>query len=113
MLKLFSLAITNSIKPIAQILSHLPQLYVTYEKKSTQGVSLLTQHFNLIGGLLGLYMCFMIPPVSISVYLIYLFSLFQAISLYAFAIHYDGIERFYKEKKTDEKESNKDLEDHE
>ena len=59
-------------------------------------------------------MCFKIPPRSITTYLIYLFSLFQAISLYAFAIYYDGIERFYKEK--EEKkiyETNKDLEDNE
>eukprot|EP01080_Neovahlkampfia_damariscottae_P003964 gene3964-7220_t len=104
---------TNSIKPIAQIFSHLPQLYVTYEKKSTVGVSMMSQHLNLIGGFLGLYMCYEIPPKSITTYMIYLFSLFQAVSLYAFAIYYDGFERFYKEIKEEKKDinTNKDLED--
>lgn len=47
--------ITNSVKPITQILSHLPQLKVCYQLKTTSGVALLSQHLNLIGGIAGLY----------------------------------------------------------
>jgi len=84
-----SLPFTNTIKPITQILSHLPQLKVCYDIKTTSGVSMLSQHFNIIGGILGVYMCFVIPPVSAMTYLIYFNSIFQAVSLYALAIYYD------------------------
>eukprot|EP00026_Physarum_polycephalum_P017702 Phypoly_transcript_19011.p1 GENE.Phypoly_transcript_19011~~Phypoly_transcript_19011.p1 ORF type:complete len:228 (+),score=6.77 Phypoly_transcript_19011:96-686(+) len=80
---------TNTIKPITQILSHLPQLKVCYDLKTTNGVSMLSQHFNIIGGLLGVYMCYIIPPVSQMTYLIYANSIFQALSLYTLALYYD------------------------
>lgn len=48
-------ALTSSFKPISQLLSHLPQLYLTWNKKTAEGVSLSTQHLNLVGGLSGLY----------------------------------------------------------
>lgn len=38
--------------------SHLPQMKVCYDLRTTSGVSLLSQHFNLIGGLLGIYSTF-------------------------------------------------------
>lgn len=50
-----SIALTSSFKPVSQLLSHLPQLYLTWTKKTTEGVSLSTQHLNLVGGLSGLY----------------------------------------------------------
>lgn len=99
------------MKPLSQVLSHLPQLYVTYERKSTQGVSLLSQHLNLIGGFLGLYQIYVIPPVSKSTYLVYLNSIFQATSIYAFAIYFDGFQRFFdeREEKQEEKEEDKEI----
>ena len=51
---------TNSIKPGAQIFSHIPQLLLCWNLKTTQGVSLDTQHLNMVGGLCGLIMCFLI-----------------------------------------------------
>lgn len=74
-------------------------------------MSLLSQHLNLIGGILGLYQIYMIPPVSKTTYLIYLNSIFQATSIYAFAIYYDGINRFFDEKedKFEEKEEDKEI----
>ena len=58
----WSIALTNTIKPGAQVLSHIPQLYLCWQKKTTSGVSLPTQHLNVIGGLSGLMMCFLVPP---------------------------------------------------
>jgi len=83
--------VTNSVKPLTQILSHLPQLRMCYDLKTTSGVSLTSQHLNLVGGCAGLYMCVIIPPVYWTTYLIYVNSLLQAISLYMMAAHYDGI----------------------
>eukprot|EP01113_Clastostelium_recurvatum_P025121 TRINITY_DN3019_c0_g1_i4.p1 TRINITY_DN3019_c0_g1~~TRINITY_DN3019_c0_g1_i4.p1 ORF type:complete len:244 (+),score=70.08 TRINITY_DN3019_c0_g1_i4:78-809(+) len=83
-----TMAITNYIKPITQLLSHIPQLKVCYDLASTAGVAMLSQHLNFIGGALGLYMCFVIPPVSSTTYIIYFNSCFQALSLYAMALYF-------------------------
>ena len=48
-------ALTNSFKPIAQVLSHLPQLAECIKLKTTMGCSLMSQHINFVGGLLGLF----------------------------------------------------------
>eukprot|EP00484_Ammonia_sp_Unknown_P018325 CAMPEP_0197036060 /NCGR_PEP_ID=MMETSP1384-20130603/13673_1 /TAXON_ID=29189 /ORGANISM="Ammonia sp." /LENGTH=243 /DNA_ID=CAMNT_0042466189 /DNA_START=115 /DNA_END=846 /DNA_ORIENTATION=- len=85
-----TIALTNSIKPGAQIFSHIPQLWVCYNLKTAQGVSLKTQHLNMIGGVAGLIMCFIIEPKSIMTYFLYINSMFQAISLYLVAIVYDN-----------------------
>jgi len=85
----FSVHYTNTIKPITQILSHLPQLEECYRQSSTSGVSKLSQHLNFTGGLLGLYMCWILPPVSPMTYLIYFNSVLQALSLYAFVVYFD------------------------
>ena len=58
----FTIAFTNSIKPGAQIMSHIPQLLLCWNLKTTQGVSLDTQHLNMVGGVCGLIMCFLITP---------------------------------------------------
>jgi len=96
---------TNSIKPIGQILSHLPQLYVCYKLRSTSGVSMLTQHLNLIGGITGVssipwfwlfwlswVVTLLIKIKTIASFLIYFFSTLQALSLYALAWKFDGWE---------------------
>ncbi|KAL0481458.1 hypothetical protein AKO1_011226 [Acrasis kona] len=88
-----SIFFTNTIKPICQVMSHLPQLYETYNRKSTEGLSLTTQHLNLLGGLAGIYMYSIVPPVSYMTYLVYINSMFQAISLYSMAFYYDGTNR--------------------
>eukprot|EP01120_Amphizonella_sp_Union-15-10_P012288 TRINITY_DN5432_c0_g2_i1.p1 TRINITY_DN5432_c0_g2~~TRINITY_DN5432_c0_g2_i1.p1 ORF type:complete len:236 (-),score=21.80 TRINITY_DN5432_c0_g2_i1:78-785(-) len=79
---------TNSMKPITQVLSHIPQLVECVKLKTTRGVSLPTQHLNFLGGIAGLYMCFVIPPVATTTYLIYLNSIFQALSIYFLAHYY-------------------------
>lgn len=55
--------------------------------KTTSGVSLSTQHLNTIGGLAGLYMCYVLP-VSTATLLLYCNSLFQAFSIYFLAWNY-------------------------
>lgn len=85
-----SIPYTNSLKPISQFLSHLPQLYLSYKKKTTEGVSLTTQHLNMIGGVCGLFMYSIVEAKTYSTVLMYWSSLFQAISLYIFAIYFDG-----------------------
>jgi uncharacterized protein with PQ loop repeat len=90
-----TMTITNSAKPLSQIFSHLPQLYLTYEKKSTMGVSMLSQHLNFAGGILGILMYLGIPPVSKYTYLVYINSLFQATSMYVFAVYFDGFGRLF------------------
>jgi hypothetical protein len=86
---------TNIIKPICQILSHIPQLLETYNKKSTEGLSLTTQHLNMVGGIAGIYMYSIVPPVSFMTRLVYINSMFQAISLYVMAWYYDGWRRLW------------------
>mmetsp|Transcript_5196 Transcript_5196/g.5658 ORF Transcript_5196/g.5658 Transcript_5196/m.5658 type:complete len:220 (+) Transcript_5196:20-679(+) len=80
-----SIHFTNYFKPIAQVLSHLPQLYECYRIKTTSGVSLTTQHLNVVGGLAGLFMCYIIPPKASTTYLIYSNSILQALSIYMLA----------------------------
>lgn len=84
-----SIVITNNIKPITQVLSHLPQLKVCIDIRTTAGVSMMSQHFNLVGGVLGLSMCLFIPPISNQVYFIYGNSVMQALSIYALYVYYD------------------------
>lgn len=84
-----TIAITNAIKPITQVLSHIPQLKVCIDIKTTGGVSMMSQHFNLVGGILGLLMCLFIPPKYYQVYFIYANSVLQAVSIYALYLYYD------------------------
>jgi len=84
-----TIAATNLIKPITQVLSHLPQLQLCYRLKSTQGVSLLSQHLNFLGGFTGVAMCLISKPQFVTTYFIYLFSVLQAISIYGMALWYD------------------------
>lgn len=85
----FTMYLTNMIKPGAQVMSHIPQLHLCYKLKTTSGVSLKTQHLNMIGGVCGLIMCFIIPPKSTMTYFLYTNSMLQAISLYILAFMYD------------------------
>ena len=54
--------------PVTQITSHLPQLAECVRLKTTSGVSLSSQHLNFIGGVLGIYMCFIIKYRSSLLY---------------------------------------------
>ncbi|KYQ88786.1 transmembrane protein [Tieghemostelium lacteum] len=84
-----SMYTTNSIKPITQVLSHLPQLIVSYKSKSTQGVSLQSQYLNFFGGVVGVLMLIGIPPVSIMTYFIYINSIAQSVSIFLMYFYYD------------------------
>uniref|UniRef100_A0A7S1PHT6 Mannose-P-dolichol utilization defect 1 protein homolog n=1 Tax=Percolomonas cosmopolitus TaxID=63605 RepID=A0A7S1PHT6_9EUKA len=90
-----TIPLTNTLKPISQLTSHLPQLYLSYKKRTTEGVSLSTQHLNVIGGFCGLFMYSFIEAKSFMTVLVYWNSLFQAFSLYALAVYFDGWERIW------------------
>ncbi|GAM22331.1 hypothetical protein SAMD00019534_055060 [Acytostelium subglobosum LB1] len=81
--------ITNSVKPITQLLSHLPQVMVCINAKSTSGVSLPSQYLNLFGGLTGVIMCYGIAPVSKLTYFIFINSVWQALSIFIMYFYYD------------------------
>jgi uncharacterized protein with PQ loop repeat len=49
----FTIMITSYIKPFSQVLSHIPQLLECHRLKTCAGVSLLSQHLNFVGGLMG------------------------------------------------------------
>ena len=85
-----TIPLTNLIKPGAQIFSHIPQLYLCWQLRTAQGVSLKTQHLNVIGGAAGMIMCILIPPKSFMTYFLYINSMFQAISLYVVAVLFDN-----------------------
>ena len=68
-----------------QIISHLPQLAECYQLRTTVGVSLISQHINFVGGLAGVYMCFLLKT-NASTTLLYLNSIFQAVSIYLLAL---------------------------
>ena len=90
MIKLWpgSVIFTNSIKPIGQVMSHIPQVIECIKLRTTLGISMSSQHLNFLGGAMGLLMCNFIPPVYMTTYLIYFNSVFQAVSLYAIALYY-------------------------
>ncbi|EGG25193.1 transmembrane protein [Cavenderia fasciculata] len=84
-----SLYITNSIKPLTQLFSHIPQAVLCVRDKTTTGVSLSSQYLNFFGGIAGAIMCYGIPPVSFLTYLIYYNSVLQAASIFILYFYYD------------------------
>eukprot|EP01094_Clydonella_sp_ATCC50884_P023950 TRINITY_DN5882_c0_g1_i3.p1 TRINITY_DN5882_c0_g1~~TRINITY_DN5882_c0_g1_i3.p1 ORF type:complete len:242 (+),score=61.98 TRINITY_DN5882_c0_g1_i3:326-1051(+) len=84
-----SLPYTSSVKPACQLLSHVPQLLEVVRCRTAAGTSMATQHLNFVGGMAGLIMCYLVPPVSIMTTLMYVNSCMQAITLYYAAIYFD------------------------
>jgi len=85
-----TIAWTNFIKPISQFLSHLPQLRMCYNLKTTTGIALSTQHLSLAGGISGVAMCYLVPPKAVTTYMVYVNAIWQALSLYWMTVYYDG-----------------------
>eukprot|EP00727_Mastigamoeba_balamuthi_P004316 m51a1_g13882 hypothetical protein (234) ;mRNA; r:653240-654492 len=85
-----SMEYTSVIKPITQLVSHLPQLYECWKLKTTKGCSMFTQHLNLVGGVCGIYLCLVVTPKTNWTYVLYANTIFQATSLYLLAYLYDG-----------------------
>ena len=80
--------ITDSIKPITQVLSLVAQVVKCIKLKTTVGVSIFGQHLNVIGAFLGFIMCILIGPMPLSTWLIYINSLIQGTTLYVLAMCY-------------------------
>lgn len=84
----WTIKFTNSIKPIGQIASHIPQIIECCKLHTTLGISMSSQHLNFLGGACGMFMCWILPPKYNTTYLIYANSVFQAVSLYGLAFYY-------------------------
>lgn len=85
-----TMSLTNFVKPVSQVASHIPQLLECRKWRTTAGVALMSQHMNFIGGILGIYMCYVIPPKSVMPWLLYINSLLQASTLYFAWFWYDS-----------------------
>ena len=95
---------TDLVKPICQILSHIPQIVQCIKLHTTTGCSMMGQHLNLIGSILGIFMCYLENEESIKTWIIYFNSGFQAISLYLVAFWYHEMRCFDSAKKTKSEE---------
>jgi uncharacterized protein with PQ loop repeat len=83
-----SLDLTSYIKPLSQVLSQIPQLVECVKYRTTSAISFLSVHLGLIGGLCGLYMCYVFA-LPFSLWLIYVDAIvLQALSFYALAFWY-------------------------
>jgi uncharacterized protein with PQ loop repeat len=69
---------TDLVKPFCQIASHIPQLRQCLKLRSTSGVSMLGQHLNFIGCVLGCLMCVLMNEQSVKTWVIYVNSGLQA-----------------------------------
>lgn len=85
-----SLVVTNYFKPLSQVFSIVPQLLECRRLQTASGVSLLSQHLNFLGGLMGIYMCSIIPPKSSITWFLYINSCGQAFCIYAMWLWYDS-----------------------
>ena len=52
-----SIKFTKWINPATQVVCYVPYIWVMVQNGTTRGVSLLGQHLNMIGGVLGMLMC--------------------------------------------------------
>lgn len=83
-----TLDMTSYVKPLSQILSQIPQLVECVKYRTTSAISFLSVHLGLIGGLCGLYMCYVFA-LPFSLWLIYVDAIvLQALSFYALAFWY-------------------------
>jgi uncharacterized protein with PQ loop repeat len=83
-----SLDITSYMKPLSQIISQIPQLVECIKYRTTSAISFLSVHLGLVGGLAGLYMCYVFE-LPLSIWLIYIDAiLLQALSFYLLAFWY-------------------------
>eukprot|EP01006_Ploeotia_vitrea_P047650 TRINITY_DN67146_c4_g2_i1.p1 TRINITY_DN67146_c4_g2~~TRINITY_DN67146_c4_g2_i1.p1 ORF type:complete len:246 (-),score=5.03 TRINITY_DN67146_c4_g2_i1:203-940(-) len=83
-----TMAWTNSIKPATQVISQIALLAECVRIKSTRGVSLMSMHFNGIGGAAGTIMCIILSQ-RLYTLMLYVNSFGQAVSIYVLAAMYD------------------------
>lgn len=91
---------TDLVKPICQVVSHIPQLAQCIRLHTTTGCSMMGQHLNFIGSIFGIIMCYLENEESLKTWVIYFNSGFQAISMYLVAIWYHEMRFFDVTKKT-------------
>ena len=84
-----SIEFTNYINPISQILCYIPFVYECLKSETTKGISLLSQHINFLGSILGIMMCTITCQCSTVGWTFHIVSMFQSIIIYLLAIDYD------------------------
>lgn len=83
-----SIKFTRWINPATQVICYLPYIWVIIESGTTKGISLLGQHLNMFGGVLGMLMCAISCRCDEIGWLYYLFSLIQAGSVFMIAMSF-------------------------
>lgn len=83
-----SIDYTNWLNPATQIACHVPYVAVIIQTGTTRGVSLFGQHLNLLGSVLGMLMCSISCSCDTVGWLYYICPLFQACSVFLFALGY-------------------------
>eukprot|EP00760_Papus_ankaliazontas_P012536 PhM_4_TR15350/c0_g1_i1/m.42809 len=73
---------TTVLKPITQVLSHIPLLHLCYKERSVRGVSMPSMHLNACGGISGMIMCCLVATKSRWTFAVYLNSFLQAVTVY-------------------------------
>eukprot|EP00759_Apiculatamorpha_spiralis_P033368 PhF_6_TR34691/c0_g1_i1/m.50483 len=77
-----TMAYTTVLKPLTQVLSHVPLLYGCIREGSVKGISMTSMHLNAAGGLLGIGMCLLVEMKSPWTMAIYVNSFLQAATVY-------------------------------
>lgn len=84
----FTLHLSSYVKALSQLLSQIPQVIDCVKFRTTSAISFLSVHLGLVGGVCGMYMCY-IFGLPFSLWLIYIDAIaLQALSFYFLAWWY-------------------------
>ena len=84
-----SIVVTKWFYSICQVVCYIPYIITLISTHSTLGVSLFGQHLNFIGSLCGILMCCITVESDIVTWIFYIFSFFQALSVFFLALAFD------------------------
>ena len=90
------ISITNWLNPISQIICYIPYIFSCLKVASTNGISLLGQHINFLGGIFGFLMCSINCNCSQMTWLFYCISLIQSLSIFLLSLSYNEYRLFDK-----------------
>lgn len=76
---------TDLIKPITQLIGHIPQLLSCIYRRSTTCISIVGEHLHFIGSVFGFLMLVITQNFNLSRWILYGNTFFQAISIYLVA----------------------------
>eukprot|EP00756_Hemistasia_phaeocysticola_P049823 Hpha_TRINITY_DN2439_c0_g1::TRINITY_DN2439_c0_g1_i1::g.24557::m.24557 len=81
---------TNGIKPLTQVASQIALIHCCHSAGTVSGVSMLSMHFNFLGGIAGCAACALVEIKSHWVVYVYINSSLQAASTYIQAWYLAG-----------------------